>query len=138
MPPKITPMRWIALCGIVVLVVLEVRGAHALSGVARFVFFIPLCLLIAGLVPFFLGAVLQYLFCERLLHPVVSWTIAAVAVAVQVAVSGQASVTAEGHAIPTFVLSFLVWGVAMDSGVRFCQGWREGKQAVRTVPPQVR
>jgi len=134
---KTTLLRFGALCAVIIIVLLELRGVRALSGVARFGLLIPFCLLIVGLVPFLVGVVLQCLFRRRSLHPLVSWTTAAIAVAGLQVFTGQASVTAVGQPVCTFVMSFLIWGVAMDCGVRFCQGWREGTQMAGAAPPGI-
>ena len=131
---KMTVLGFVALCTVVVIALLEIRGVHAVSGVAKFCLLLPLALLIVGLLPFLLGVLLQCIFHKRWLPPLIAWVTAAVVVAVQQALFGQAVVTALGQPVVTFVASFLIWGVAMDSGVRFCQGWREGKHAARAVP----
>ena len=134
---KTTLLRFGALCAVIIIVLLELRGVRVLSSVAKFGLLIPFCLLIVGLAPFLVGVLLQCLFRKRLLHPLVSWTTAAIgAVGLQV-FTGHAGVTAVGQPVCTFVISFLIWGVAVDCGVRFCQGWREGKQAVGAAPPGI-
>ena len=134
---KTTLLRFGALYAIIVVVLLELRGVHILSGVAKFGLLIPFCLLIVGLVPFLVGMVLQCLFRRRLLHHLVSWTTAAIVVAGLQVFAGHASVTAMGQPVCTFVISFLIWGVAVDCGVRFCQGWREGTQMAGAAPPGI-
>ena len=72
----------------------------------------------AGILPFFLGFLIQMVFLKRLIPSYVAWALALVVVTTQVIISGKAPFRVMEQETISIMVSFIITGVFVNFGLR--------------------
>ena len=131
---KLTRIKFFLILAVVYFVFLAVSGRAGFVQSGGLFLVIAAFLTIVGIIPFFIGVVLQAVFRKKVIPPYVAWAVAFFMVFVPWLISRRTPVTLPEHDLLSFVISVLIIGVLVDAGIRSFRAFREGRQGAKGPP----
>jgi hypothetical protein len=126
---KLTRSQFVAVVAILALIVIAALGWSGLVQGGGLVVAIVVFLAVAGVVPFSIGMILQALFRKRSIPSYVAWGLAFISVLIQWLLTRQTPLEVPDQQFIGFIGSILIIGLFVDTGIKSCRAFREGREA---------
>ena len=126
---KLTTSQLVVVAATLGLIVLAALGWSGLVQGGRLIIVIAVFLAVAGIVPFSVGLLLQALLRKRSIPSSVAWGLAFILVLIQWVVTRRTPLQVPDQELIGFVGSILIIGLFVDTGMKSCRAFREGREA---------
>ncbi len=126
---EMTRAQYAAFLAGIILVSLSVVLFSGLVESGVIVLFLIMTVVYAGIIPFLLGVAVQAIFWKWSIPSCIAWALALIVVAVQWIYKGQYSIGVLENAVLSLLVSFLISGIFINSGLKSFRAFVEGRRS---------